>query len=1053
MADVVTRLVVESKEYDAKIQRASKSLADMTHQAEVNGNKIATANKQNVALAQSLGKMQTVATSVRGKMSELTAAFENATHSYNRLTAAEKNSPFGRALKGSVDQLQARIKNLRQEMATTQSQLGKTGGMGIGAQFGQGLSSAAAMFGPAALAIGGVTAAVSGMKKVMGDMIQINMQFEQSTANLASVMGKSRDEISDLTNQAKQLGATTQYTAIQITGLQENLARLGFTQNEILNSTKAVQAFATATGADLSEAATVAGAALRAFQMPATEMDRVASVLAVSTTKSALSFEKLATALPIVSPVAKQFGFTIEDTVTLLGKLSDAGFDASSAATATRNIFLNMANSSGKLAQALGRPIRSIEDLAPAMVELKNKGIDLADMLALTDKRSVAAFATFLDSAGTMTQFKDSITDCGDALDDMVNERLNTLEGSVTIMKSAWEGLMLTFSNSNGVLKSVTDGLTRLITAYTNARKRAQGGDEGISTFEQGVTKKDEVKSKQLIQRYRNAGYSDEDIAAKFTEQKASIEQNRDAMRDLLAEWEKAGKNGWGSQGVQELMPEVEKMFGKLDGAAYKWGEQMQKAIAGVNDKLAVKEYQISAVTPVSGGEAAGGEGGGAAGDKAAKSELARQRALLEAKEKERIASLEREKMSEEEYADAVYEIEKSTLEQIANLYNEDTKEYAQVMAKKSQLDIQYQATKMRLAQKAQREEEQQRKKEEREKEQALRKQQQLDNHILSGMNNKAKSVGWTSADLGTTGIKTKIEAGIDITEEEWTALQDKLNERLKSLGLDPIQINFETGNIEEVFDEIQTQMESLTDRLSSGVGAISTLGNAFNDLKGIGEDLTAAFSGEMDAWDSLMTVFNSGISIMQTVIGVMEAINTLQELSSALSKKKVVEQGAETAAVVSGKAAESTANITEAGTAITEAGANAASSSAAAGNSVAGIPIVGPILAVAAIAAVLGATIAAVSKAKSAGKGFAMGGIVPGNSFSGDNLRTSDFGINSGELILNKAQQDSVAGQLQGNGMDGGTITGAVTGKDLILTIQNQQKSLGIPTISQLKG
>ena len=245
--------------------------------------------------------------------------------------------------------------NLRQEMATTQSQLGKTGGMGIGAQFGQGLSSAAAMFGPAALAIGGVTAAVSGMKKVMGDMIQINMQFEQSTANLASVMGKSRDEISDLTNQAKQLGATTQYTAIQITGLQENLARLGFTQNEILNSTKAVQAFATATGADLSEAATVAGAALRAFQMPATEMDRVASVLAVSTTKSALSFEKLATALPIVSPVAKQFGFTIEDTVTLLGKLSDAGFDASSAATATRNIFLNMANSSGKLAQALGR--------------------------------------------------------------------------------------------------------------------------------------------------------------------------------------------------------------------------------------------------------------------------------------------------------------------------------------------------------------------------------------------------------------------------------------------------------------------------------------------------------------------------------------------------------------------------------------------------------------------------------------------------------------------------------------------------------------------------
>ena len=1041
MADVITRLKVESSEYDAKIQRASKSLADMTHQAEVNGNKIATANKENIALAQSLGKMQTVATSVRGKMSELTAAFENATHSYNRLTAAEKNSPFGRALKGSVDQLQARIKSLRTEMQTTQSQLGKTGGMGIGAQFGQGLSSAAAMFGPAALAIGGVTAAVSGMKKVMGDMIQINMQFEQSTANLASVMGKSRDEISDLTNQAKQLGATTQYTAIQITGLQENLARLGFTQNEILNSTKAVQAFATATGADLSEAATVAGAALRAFQMPATEMDRVASVLAVSTTKSALSFEKLATSLPIVSPVAKQFGFTIEDTVTLLGKLSDAGFDASSAATATRNIFLNMANSSGKLAQALGRPIRSIEDLAPAMVELKNKGIDLADMLALTDKRSVAAFATFLDSAGTMTQFKDSITDCGDALDDMVNERLNTLEGSVTIMKSAWEGLMLTFSGSNGLLKQTTDALTRLLTAWTNWRKRNQGGDEAISTYEQGVSKKDEVQSKQLIQRYRNAGYSDEDIAAKFTEQKASIEKNRDAMRDLLAEWEKAGKNGWGSQGVQELMPKVEAMFGKLDGAAYKWSEQMQKAIAGVNDKLAVKEYQISAVTPASGAAAAGGEGGGAAGEKAAKSELARQRALLEAKEKERIASLEREKMSEEEYADAVYEIEKSTLEQIANLYNEDTKEYAQVMAKKSQLDIQYQATKMRLAQKAQRDEEQQRKKEEREKEQALRKQQQLDNTILNGMNNRAKSVGWTSADLGTTGIKTKIEAGIDITEEEWTALQDKLNARLQSMGLDPVQINFETGNLEQVIDQSKAAVNKMMSDFSNGVGAVGSLVGALDNLKNVGDDLAAVFSGEMDAWDSLMTVLNSGLSILQTVTTVYEAINTLTEIGTALKMAHAAAATTEATSEVTAATTEVAAEGSVAAAAGTATAAKAGEAAAGAGSAMSGIPFVGPILAVAAIAAVLAAVMAAVSKSKSANS-YATGGIVGGNSPSGDNVISF---LNSGEGVLTKQGIANAGALMENDGLANNLhLSTEISGTNLRVVLDNDNRSKG---------
>lgn len=269
-------------------------------------------------------------------------------------------------------------------------------------------------------------------------------------------------------------------------------------------------------------------------------------------------------------------------------------------------------------------------------------------------------------------------------------------------------------------------------------------------------------------------------------------------------------------------------------------------------------------------------------------------------------------------------------------------------------------------------------------------------------------------------------------------------------------QLDKMKGATEEAVDDMTTKIEeipSTLDMMKDGVGAISTIGNAFNDLKGIGEDLTSAFSGEMDAWDALMTVFNSGISILQTVMGVMEAINTLTELGAALKEKNAMAAATEATAVVTGKGTETAAETAETAVAATATGVKAGEAAAGAGEAVSGIPIVGPILAVAAIAAVLGAVIAAVSKAKSAGKGFAMGGIVPGNSFSGDNLRTSDFGINSGELILNKSQQDSIAGQLQGNGMDGGTITGAVTGKDLILTIQNQQKSLGIPTISQLKG
>ncbi len=1085
MADVITRLKVESSEYDAKIKRATASLQDMTAAAEKQGRKIATAAKENVALAKALGNMQTVATSVRGKMNELTAAFENATHTYNRLTTSEKNSPFGRALKSSVDQLQVRIKNLRQEMQTTQGILGKGGGMassvGVMGQFKQGLGSAAAMFGPAAIAIGGVTAAIGGMKKVVGDMVRINMEFEQSTANLASVMGKSRDEISDLTNQAKQLGATTQYTAVQITELQENLARLGFTQNEILNSTKSVQALATATGADLGEAANLAGAALRGFGLNATEMERVASVLAVSTTKSALSFEKLATAVPIVAPVAKQFGFTIEDVTTLLGKLSDAGFDASSAATATRNIFLKLADSNGKLAQALGRPIKSIEDLAPALVELKNKGIDLAEMLALTDKRSVAAFATFVDSAGTMTDFKNSITDCSDALQTMVDERLNTLEGSVTILKSSWEGLLLTFSSSNGILKECTDALARLLQAWTNWRKRNQGGMEGASTYETGVTSDIKKQLDEQIAAQRAKGVADEALIQGSEAKKKKLEEEREKLLQLEKVWldyqqaiQNAANAGMaGGKTLELALKKAEDAENKLIAAGGSKGmtrEQIQKGIADKTDRIAQHDYIISALTPSS-GTTTGGTTGGEDAETRSKKQLQILKAQYEEQEKMHIAALDREHMTEEEYEAQVYQIKRETLQKIADLYNDETAEKARANAALHDLDIRYQATQMRLAQKAQREAEKEAKKNPVEvpiefNEEGIRalgkkiKDAMSKLEIGSGdyliaaenladfnaFQNLLNTALKNGLDIDTEWLNSLFEdvkIGADVDDSTWQALVNKINEQLAGLGLNPIQLNFETGNLSEVKQVVVDEFKELTDELSSGVGAISTLGNAFDNLKNIGEDLADAFSGEMDAWDSLMTVFNSGISIMETVVGVMEAINTLQELSAALKAKNAAAAGAEAAAVVAGKTTETTAEVSETAVAATETGVHTGLAASEAGSAMAGIPIVGPILAVLAIAAVLGSIIAAVSKGKSSTNSFSGGGTVGGNSPSGDNViawLNSDEGVLTRKGVGN-ARDMAMAAQA-GNGNL--RLHTDVSGTDLRIVLDNDNRSQG---------
>ena len=158
------------------------------------------------------------------------------------------------------------------------------------------------------------------------------------------------------------------------------------------------------------------------------------------------------------------------------------------------------------------------------------------------------------------------------------------------------------------------------------------------------------------------------------------------------------------------------------------------------------------------------------------------------------------------------------------------------------------------------------------------------------------------------------------------------------------------------------------------------------------------------------------------------------------LSKQKVTNEGLEAAATESAAITEQTAEASKAGASLMTAGADAAQSSAAAGKAVAGIPIVGPILAVAAIATVLGVVLGAISKAKSAGK-FATGGIVPGNYYN-DELTAN---VSSGELILNRAQQGVIAGQLAAsNPMGNMNLTATLSGETIRLALQNNASRRG---------
>ena len=312
--------------------------------------------------------------------------------------------------------------------------------------------------------------------------VNIIIDFEAENSKLASILGVSKDAIGDLTKAARELGASTSYSAAEVTQLQIELAKLGFAKQDILDMSPAVLKFAKSVGTDLASAAAFSGAALRIFGRDATETEETLASFAVATTKTALDFSKLNSALSTVGPVAAAMGVSLEDTVAMLGQLANAGFDASSAATATRNIFLSLADANGDLAKALGGPVSSAEEMAEGLKKLNDEGIDLAKALDLTDKQSVAAFSTFLEGADSLVELRDSISGVTEEFNMMSDTANDNVSTSLAGLQSATEELILKIGlGLAGPLKGLVDFMTKLVTWVGNSLK-------AIKTFLVSVT-------------------------------------------------------------------------------------------------------------------------------------------------------------------------------------------------------------------------------------------------------------------------------------------------------------------------------------------------------------------------------------------------------------------------------------------------------------------------------------------------------------------------------------------------------------------------------------
>ena len=270
----------------------------------------------------------------------------------------------------------------------------------------------------------GVTAPLAAMGKQAFDTFS---QFENSMMKVNTVTGATASEFKMLTDKAKKLGATTQFTASQVADLQLILGRKGFDPTAIKNMQGSILDLALATGEDLSLAAETVASSINAFGLETQEASRVANTLASAAANSSVQLSTFTTAFGHAGASAKAVGVDIEELSAMMGVLMDNGIKASKAGTGLRKAFM-------KLNQE-GIPfIKTLKDLSNGNMSLN----EAQDLVGTTAANQLLILSKNQEKLSDLT--KEYKTNTG-RLEEMADAMGNTTFAKIKKMQSAIESM------------------------------------------------------------------------------------------------------------------------------------------------------------------------------------------------------------------------------------------------------------------------------------------------------------------------------------------------------------------------------------------------------------------------------------------------------------------------------------------------------------------------------------------------------------------------------------------------------------------------------------
>ena len=281
-----------------------------------------------------------------------------------------------------------------------------------------------------------------------------------------------------LNDKARDLGATTSFTAIEVANLMTELGRAGFKPDEINAMTAAVLDLSRATGTNATRSAGIMAASLRQFELGAGDAARVADILTYTANNTFNTVDSLGESLKYAGPVAKSLGMSLEDTAAILGVLGNVGIQGSEAGTALRRLSVISSGAGQKLQDLFGVSNADAAGNLKPLVEILDEINTATRDMPVADRtaRMAKAFGLLgITSANVLSRSAGGVRKLADGLQTADGVAMKTakamdagLGGSVRIALSAIEGTALAIGDALAPsLQTAVDFIERLSTGIT----------------------------------------------------------------------------------------------------------------------------------------------------------------------------------------------------------------------------------------------------------------------------------------------------------------------------------------------------------------------------------------------------------------------------------------------------------------------------------------------------------------------------------------------------------------------------------------------------------